>query len=375
MAKCLSFGRSIFRQFRGRRSNLETWQQGILIKVYARTFEAEPALTSSDFKRLPENFGGDEPAILNRLPKGKGSRMTAPKITAPLGLTRTARLFLLDPSGGRIHTMRIDGADCRIIVTNCHLPKSIVVNVDAARIYWTNMGVPRLGDGSIESADIDGRNRRTIVPQGVTRTPHQIQIDKSNGKLYWSDREGMRVMRANLDGSHVETLVQTGRSYEDRRDQSRWCIGIAIDPKLGKVYWTQKSPDNAGLGRICRANMTLLEGENPAHRSDIEVVFDQLPEPIDLDLDQPNRMLYWTDRGQSPRGSTVSRAPVDRNGLPEILVTHLMEGIGIALDVSDNRMFITDFGGSVYSTDLNGKNVREIIHAKVNIGGVAYADE
>jgi len=300
--------------------------------------------------------------------------MSTPKITDPSGVTRTARLFLLEPSGGRIHTMQIDGSDRRIIVTNCHLPDSIAVDVEAGHIYWTNMGVPRLGDGSIESADIDGRNRRTIVPQGVTHTPNQIHLDKCNGKLYWSDREGMRVMRANLDGSHVETLVQTGRSCEDRRDQTRWCIGITIDPKLGKVYWTQKWPDNAGLGRICRANMTLLEGENPANRSDIEVVFDHLPEPVDLELDLANRMLYWTDRGQPPRGNTVSRAPIDRNAVPEILVTHLMEDIGLALDVSDNRMFITDFAGSVYSADLDGKNARDILHAKVNLGGIAYAD-
>jgi hypothetical protein len=35
--------------------------------------------------------------------------------------------------------------------------------------------------------------------------------------------------------------------------------------------------------------------------------------------------------------------------------THLMEGIGIALDMPGNRMFVTDFAGSVYSADLDGK--------------------
>ena len=33
------------------------------------------------------------------------------------------------------------------------------------------------------------------------------------------------------------------------------------------------------------------------------------------------------------------------------MVTHLMEGIGIALDVPNDRMFVTDFAGSVYSAD------------------------
>ena len=50
------------------------------------------------------------------------------------------------------------------------------------------MGVPNLNDGTIERADLDGGNRRVIVPPGVTFTPKQIQLDKQNGKLYWCDR-------------------------------------------------------------------------------------------------------------------------------------------------------------------------------------------
>ena len=113
--------------------------------------------------------------------------------------------------------------------------------------------VPAANDGSIERADIDGKNRRVIVPQGGTFTPKQIQLDKKNGKLYWCDREGMRVMRSNLDGSQIETLVETGRGDADRRDQTRWCVGITIDPERKQIYWTQKGPDNGEQGRIFRA--------------------------------------------------------------------------------------------------------------------------
>jgi hypothetical protein len=236
------------------------------------------------------------------------------------------------------------------------------------------MGVPNLNDGSIERADLDGKNRRVIVPQGVTFTPKQIHLEKEDGKLYWCDREGMRVMRANVDGSDVETLVETGRSDMDRRDQSRWCVGITIDPKLGKIYWTQKGPTKGGLGRICRANIDVSKGESPTNRSDIEVLFDHLPEPIDLELDLENRVLYWTDRGDPPRGNTVNRTPIDKKGVPEILIKHLMEGIGIALDVPGNRMFVTDFAGSLYSADLDGKHERDLLFAQGNLTGIAYAE-
>jgi hypothetical protein len=293
---------------------------------------------------------------------------------AQSGKSTVGRLFLIELSGDRIHSMNPDGSDRKTIVTGCHLPDGIVVDTEAGHIYWTNMGVPNLDDGSIERADLDGGNRKVIVPQGVTHTPKQIHLDKPNGKLYWCDREGMRVMRANLDGTQVETLVETGRGDKDAHDQTRWCVGITVDPKLAKIYWTQKGPDKGGLGRILRANIDIPKGESAANRSDIEVLFDNLPEPIDLELDLVNRVLYWTDRGDPPRGNTVNRAPIDKKAAPEILVTHLMEGIGIALDVPGNRMFVTDFAGSVYSADADGKNERNFLYAQGNLTGIAYAE-
>src|ERR1700748_575862 len=285
------------------------------------------------------------------------------------------RLFVLELSGGRIHAMNPDGTDQHVIVSNCHLPDGIAVDVEVGRIYWTNMGVPNLNDGSIECADLDGRNRKVVVPQGLTFTPKQIQLDKKSGKLYWCDREGMSVMRSNHDGAQIETLVETGRGDADRRDQTRWCVGITIDPERKQIYWTQKGADNGEQGRLLRAGLEIPKGETAANRSDIEVFFDHLPEPIDLELDVKNRILYWTDRGDPPRGNTVNRTSIDNKPAePEIVVNHLMEGIGIALDVPGDRMFVTDFAGSVYSADLNGKNERNFLYAQGNLTGIAYAE-
>ena len=285
------------------------------------------------------------------------------------------QLFVLELNAGKIHVMNTDGSDHRTIVTDCHLPDGIVVDVDAGHIYWTNMGIPNLDDGSIERADIDGKNRKVIVPVGNTHTPKQLILEKASGKLYWCDREGMRVMRCNLDGSRIETLIEAGCGDVDRRDPTKWCVGLTIDPKLGRIYWTQKGPDNAGLGRIFRANVEIPKGQTATNRSDIEVFFDHLPEPIDLELDLKNRILYWTDRGDPPRGNTVNRASIDNKPAePEIVVNHLMEGIGIALDVPGDRMFVTDFAGSIYSARLDGSGERNFLYAQGNLTGIAYAE-
>ena len=292
----------------------------------------------------------------------------------------SGRFFFLDLSGGRILSANPDGTDLKIIVNEGRkLPDGLVLDVVAGHIYWTNMGDPKRNDGSIMRSDLNGKNMIAIVPPGGTFTPKQLQLEKRSGKLYWSDREGMRVMRANLDGSEIETLVDA--SLGDSRpgsDPRKWCVGIAVDTDGGKFYWTQKGGHDAGLGRICRANIQVPQGQSAGNRTDIEILYDNLPEPIDLDLDPVNRTLYWTDRGDPPRGNTVNRAPMDweaDNGTePEILLSHLMEGIGLALDLKGSRMFITDFSGSVYSANLDGTDRKTLLFAEGNLTGIAYVE-
>ena len=291
-----------------------------------------------------------------------------------------ARIFFLDLGAGRILSANPDGSDLRTLVNEGRkLPDGLAVDTAAGHLYWTNMGDPGAEDGSIFRSGMDGRDMTTIVAPGGTFTPKQIQIDIAGAKLYWADREGMRIMRANLDGSRIETLVDT--SHGDRRpgeDPAKWCVGVAIDSIDGKIYWTQKGGDNAGTGRIFRAGLELPTGQSPASRTDIELLYDALPEPIDLDLDLDARMLYWTDRGDPPRGNTVNRAPLDAPASgrppPEIVFSHLMEGIGLALAPARNRMFVTDFGGSVYSAGLDGSDRKTLLVAQGNLTGIAYVE-
>src|SRR5271170_5600106 len=221
--------------------------------------------------------------------------------------TPSGRLFFLDIGAGRVLSANPDGSDLKTIINEGRkFPDGLVVDVAAGHIYWTNMGNFKKNDGSIFRSDLDGKNMITIVPPGGTFTPKQLHLEKKSGKLYWSDREGMRVMRANLEGSQVETLIQTGEGEGGRRDPSNWCVGITVDPVRGQMYWTQKGADDSGHGRIFRSGIELPRGQSPASRRDVEVLFEGLPEPIDLELDLEQRVLYWTDRGDPPRGNTVS---------------------------------------------------------------------
>jgi hypothetical protein len=65
--------------------------------------------------------------------------------------------------------------------------------------------------------------------------------------------------------------------------------------------------------------------------------------------------------------------PGDRKD-PEILISDLMEGIGLALDLKGGRMFITDLAGTVYSANLDGSNKKTLLFLEGNLTGIAYAE-
>jgi sugar lactone lactonase YvrE len=292
----------------------------------------------------------------------------------------SGRIFFLDLGSGRVLSANPDGSDLKAIVQDAGKhPDGLAVDIAAGHLYWTCMGDPKVNDGTVVRSDLDGRNLTTIVPPGGTFTPKQLQIDESTAKLYWCDREGMRVMRANLDGSNIETLVDTSQG-EPRpgSDPRKWCVGVAVDVDRGTLYWTQKGGDNAGEGRIRRASIEIPPGQTPANRRDIETLYEGLPEPIDLAIDPAGRVLYWTDRGDPPRGNTANRATLDPSPgdrpAPEILCSHLMEGIGLALDLKAGRMFFTDLAGSVYSANLDGSNRRTLLAAQGNLAGMAHVE-
>ena len=86
---------------------------------------------------------------------------------ASSGAKRSGRLFVLELSGDRIHSMNPDGSDRKIIVTDCRYPDGIAVDVQAGHIYWTNMGIPNLNDGSIERP-----SEETRPPRPTSRAKH-----------------------------------------------------------------------------------------------------------------------------------------------------------------------------------------------------------
>jgi hypothetical protein len=267
----------------------------------------------------------------------------------------SGKLYILQyRPGGEIIEMNPDGSNRHTLLGNLlDNVDGVVIDIRNKMLYWTNMG-PALGPGAGEFFQADG-------------SIECIGLDGAN-------REGMRVMRANLDGSNVTVLVRNGVFPADSQDVMRHCVGIAVDPVNRYIYWTQKGPPDGGKGRIFRAGLEIPTNQQPENRTDIELLIDHLPEPIDLELDIENNILYWTDRGNLDGGNSLNRASIGTTLLEnhEVLATGLQEGIGLAIDHANRRAFTTELGGEVRVAPLEADAQFTTVAKLGVLTGIAY---
>jgi DNA-binding beta-propeller fold protein YncE len=242
------------------------------------------------------------------------------------------------------------------LATEQKLPDGI--DICDGRMYWTAMGVASANDGTVLSAKLDGSDIRTVVPVGEVHTPKQLHIDQKHRKLYFGDREGLRVHRCNLDGTDHEVVVQTGAWQSEPgkvADETYWPVGVTVSNKLERLYWTQKGPSKSNHGRIFSAPLELPAGCDAATRTDIELVASGLPEPIDLEVDDEEGVLYWTDRGEIPFGNTLNKKQIsgtapDAEGAlgREIIAQGFGEAIGLRLDKARGCIYVADITGRLW---------------------------
>jgi hypothetical protein len=272
-------------------------------------------------------------------------------------------LVALGIRSGKVLRVSTAGVTAEPIADAGSYPDGVVVVGDT--VYWSTMGSPQRNrevrgeagfdfsarNGGIHAVRLDGSDARDILAPGSITTGKQLTTDGA-GTLYWSDREGCRVSSVRVDGSQLTDLV-VNEPGESELDQ---CVGVAVDPAAGFLYWTQKGPAKGGQGRIFRAGLSVPSGETASTRSDIEVLWEGLPEPIDLDI--VGGWLYWTDRGAPPGGNTLNRGPLPAPGQqgtePEILAGGFTEAIGVAVDDASGVAYVSDLGGRIWVVPLRG---------------------
>ncbi len=253
----------------------------------------------------------------------------------------------------------------------------------ADTMYWTDKD-----RSQVWRADRDGSNAELLLDatDGVS-DPRGLSLDRAGGKMYWAENGSNRIRRANLDGSAVETIVNTDLGFP---------ADLELDPAAGKIYWADRDRDWIRRADLDGANSETVisvpaAGNDAApyylaldlagsqvywtdfdsrtiHRANLDgtqqEAFLTVASPArlrDLALDLEAQMIYWADRGSSPK---IQRASLDGSGIATLFdaADGLDRPHGLAIDSLAGTIYWTDTDtGDVVRGDIGGIGSPQIL--------------
>jgi len=300
---------------------------------------------------LPER---SRDSLCNRRPKG-GESLHAASLWACAVLAGAFLLCILPgvlpgiaraqslvfSSGASIETADLDGSNRRPFVTVSDPSTPLVdqtVDASSQNVYWL------LQDSMANETVFYRASPKDKTPHEIFRKAGSdircIAVDGQAGKIYWAGGGTTdAIQRADLDGTNIETLVSSiGIGLFD----------IVVDPAANEMYWTSTQVYTQ-KGTIHRAT---LDGLQP----DSLVTGQGWPAGICLDRDRG--WVYWSDNfwGEIKRARLVDGSDV------ESVVPGVGRPIGIALDPVGGKLYWVDpLTNRMQWSDLDGQNVANLL--------------
>lgn len=245
-------------------------------------------------------------------------------------------------SGRTIGGAQLDGSNSDLsyigAFDSLELGSACGVAVDGAHIYWAD----RLG-GRIGRANLDNTEPNFSFIAGA---PGPCGVAVDSGHIYWANLGGDAIGRANLDGSGVSQKFVGGM---------RQPCGVAVDGSF--VYWTSVRDNTIGRALLANPGVATNElvtgvtgacgvaldathlywgsfgtsiGRANRNGSEANLAFvDGLNRPAGVAVDSSH--IYWTEEGFGAPGS-LGTATLDGTGVNRALVTSLASPIGVAVD-------------------------------------------
>ena len=289
----------------------------------ARTYDVTPAPTTDRYYGVKAVNGDGTASVFSNLAFGEG-------------FVPGSGLFWADGSHGIIRAANTDGTGVYPVVSGDYGPFGVAV--DATHLYWADTA-----NDAVMRTDLDGSNLITLVADVPGSHPYGVAVDATH--VYWTDLQTQLVKRADLDGSNPETIIDgTGQLQP---------AAIAVDGShlyLGDV---------AGNGRIMKAN---LDG------SEFTTLLDTTPYPFAIAVDGSH--IYWAITGPNEgAGGAIWRSALDGTGAATI-ATGQAHPAGIAVD-SNYVYWANANNGTINRSGLDGSGLTTIVTETVASGGVA----
>ena len=188
---------------------------------------------------------------------GSGQEVVADGFSRPRGVALNMaenKAYVVDRGSDAIYVIDLENGTTDVLYSTANglgeLPEAI--DYFEGNLYITCV---EIDFETVWKAKADGSGIENIIGYGAGGYGYGLAIDKVNGKIYFDNQEDGVIMRANLDGTNVESVVEkVGRVY-----------GIAVDGANDVLYFADsgdgliKKTDLNGDGLVAVS----LELEDP----------------------------------------------------------------------------------------------------------------
>jgi low density lipoprotein receptor-related protein 5/6 len=199
---------------------------------------------------------------------------------------------------------------------------------------------------------IENENNEMAIPVTGINHASSIDYDINTMRVYWSDSASRVIMRAFINGSDPQKVVDLGLASPE---------GIAIDWLALNIYWTDPYAHRIEVARLMGSSRSTLlwEGE----------VYD----PHSIVLDPPNGYMYWSEWGTS---KSIKKAAMDGSKVRKLVSTKGYAS-DLTLDYDRRRLYWIEINSAVISSsDLDGNDGKVIIKENIYkpVGLTLYKD-
>ncbi len=198
------------------------------------------------------------------------------------------KVYWADAGGHKIKRADLDGSGVETLIMGLSGPSGIALDVAGGKMYWAETSGRKIQranlDGIGGAEDLTNADMELSFPAGIA-------LDVVGGKMYWTDQGSDKIQRANLDGSGVETLV-TLESVS--ADALLTPVRIALDLWGRKMYWTdQGASETPNSVKIQYANLDGSDVETLVNTGLVEPFGIALGPPDEAG----EKKMYWADYG------------------------------------------------------------------------------
>ncbi|XP_043917401.1 pro-epidermal growth factor isoform X2 [Protopterus annectens] len=133
------------------------------------------------------------------------------------------KLYWVDTEKGYIQTMHTIGTEIEIIHNVGQGVSGFAVNWVHSTIIWT-----KTQRGTIETADLDGRNKEVLMQNLIY--PTVITIDPTERFIFWASNGSIsRIFRASLQGANLTTILRSSQKVKS----------LSLDLIDKRIFWIQ----------------------------------------------------------------------------------------------------------------------------------------